>query len=133
MRRRMHCIHPLSAHPHSYICSYAPPPLVSHAVIHALLSPLPSIIPLATGCTPVPVPVAAVPVIFLIKEEKKLKTETGKNEENPVSACLVLTSNFKKVLQCLSHRILRYVHEVLNVDEKKTNCTVWLKITRRMF
>jgi hypothetical protein len=37
-------------HPHSYA---PPPPLISHAVIHTLLSPLPlhGIIPLATGCS----------------------------------------------------------------------------------
>ena len=38
----------------------------------------------------------------------------------------------QKVLQYPSHRILRYVHGALNVDEK-TKCTVWLKIARRTF
>jgi len=33
--------------------------------------------------------------------------------------CLVATSKSKKVLQYLSHQILRYVHGALNVDEKK--------------
>ena len=39
----------------------------------------------------------------------------------------------QKVLQYPSHRILRYMHGALNVDEKKTNCTVWLEIARRTF
>jgi len=28
---------------------------------------------------------------------------------------------------------LRYMYGVLNVDKKKTNCTVWLEIATRMF
>ena len=36
-----------------------------------------------------------------------------------ISVCLVATSKSKKVLQYLSHQILRYVHGSLNVDEKK--------------
>ena len=36
-----------------------------------------------------------------------------------ISACLVAIPKSKKVLQYLSHRILRYVHEALNIDEKK--------------
>ena len=36
-----------------------------------------------------------------------------------ISACLVATPKSKKVLQYPSHRILRYVHGALNVDEKK--------------
>jgi hypothetical protein len=35
--------------------------------------------------------------------------------------------------QYSSHRILRYVYGALNVDEKKTNYTVWLEIARRTF
>ena len=35
-------------------------------------------------------------------------------------ACLVLKKFYPKV----SHRILRHMHGVLNVDKKKTNCTV---------
>ena len=50
-----------------------------------------------------------------------------------LSACLVGTPKSKKVLQYPSHRILRYVHEALNIGEKKTNYTVWLKIARRTF
>jgi hypothetical protein len=41
--------------------------------------------------------------------------------------CLVSKNFHPKV----SHRILWYIHGVLNVDE--TNYTVWLKITRRIF
>jgi len=36
-----------------------------------------------------------------------------------LSACLVGSPNSKKVLQYPSHRILRYVHGTLNIDEKK--------------
>ena len=39
----------------------------------------------------------------------------------------------KKSATVASHRTLRYVHGALNVDEKKTNCTVWLEIARRTF
>ena len=39
----------------------------------------------------------------------------------------------KKMLQYPSYRILRYVYGAVNVDEKKTNCTVWLEIVRRTF
>ena len=35
-----------------------------------------------------------------------------------ISVCLVATSKSKKVLQYLSHQILRYVHGALNVDKK---------------
>ena len=42
-----------------------------------------------------------------------------------LSACLVATTKFKKVLQYLSHQILRYVHGALNVDEKKTAQFGW--------
>ena len=50
-----------------------------------------------------------------------------------LNAPLVATPKSKKVLQYPSHRILRYVHRALNVDEKKTNCTVWLEIAKRTF
>ena len=39
----------------------------------------------------------------------------------------------QKVLQYPSHRILRYMHGALNVDEKKTNCTVWLELRDERF
>ena len=51
----------------------------------------------------------------------------GKKER--VRACLVP----KKFAQYPSHRILRHMHRVLNVNEKKTNCTVGWEIVRRNF
>jgi len=50
-----------------------------------------------------------------------------------VRPCLVYENFSLKVLQYPSHRILRYVHGALNVDEKKTNYIVWLEIARRTF
>jgi len=39
--------------------------------------------------------------------------------QRPFSPCLVREKFSRKVLQYPSHRILRYVHGALNVDEKK--------------
>ena len=41
--------------------------------------------------------------------------------------------NLKKCYSTCHVECLRPVHGALNVDEKKTNYTVWWKITRRMF
>ena len=52
---------------------------------------------------------------------------------NGIEPLFSSNSKFLKSAIILSHRILRYLHGVLNVDEKKTNYTVWLEIMRQTF
>ena len=50
-----------------------------------------------------------------------------------LSPCLVGLQNPKKCYSTCHIECLRFMHGALNVDEKKTNCTIWWEITRRTF
>ena len=58
----------------------------------------------------------SVPLLLILSDKKVLTTAGNGGVTKPVFS---FKNTFKKVIQYSSHRILQYVHEALNIDEKK--------------
>jgi hypothetical protein len=66
--------------------------------------------------------------VFILTEPALTTGQLGHSPSRP-RPCLV----FKNFLFVPSHRIFGCMYGALNIDKKITNCTVWLKIARRIF